>query len=101
MQKASPYNIINSKKVAMSNQQPPYNPFMFPYPYQYPPPPFMNPMMAPPVRNPSAPSPGELSSVQKSFPMPPFGYPPYQMMYPPPPYQFFPYYEHKVHPKEF
>lgn len=84
----------------MSNQQPPYNPFMFPFPFHYPPPPFMNPMIPPQPRNPPNMQNGECIPTQKPFPMYPFGYPPYPMMYGPPPHQYFPFYDQKVGPKD-
>jgi len=85
----------------MSNQQPPYNPFMFPFPFHYPPPPpFMNPMMPPQPRNPQNLQSGVTMPSQKPFPMPPFSYPPFPMMYGPPMPQYFPFYDQKVGPKE-
>lgn len=34
------------------------------------------------------------------FHMPPFGFPPYPMMFPPPPHPYFPYFEPKAPSKE-
>lgn len=84
----------------MSNQQPPYNPFMFPFQFHYPPPPFMNAMMPPQPRNPQNMQSGENIPSQKPFPMPPFGYPPFPMMYAPPPHQYYPFYDQKVSQKD-
>lgn len=65
-------------------EPPPFNPFMFPFPYPFAPPPFMNPMMGMPPKC----APGKESEHHYPPPgmqMPPFPFPPYPMMYPPPP----------------
>lgn len=80
----------------MSNQHPAFNPYMYSFPFPYPPHPFMNPMMPHQARNMSVPNMGESMPPKKAFPAVPYGYPPYPMMYPPSPYPFFPFYEPKT-----
>lgn len=62
------------------------------FPFPYPPPPFINPMMnVPPKPNPN--NGQEEHYPPPGMPIPPFGYPPYPMMFPPPPEAFFRFHE--------
>jgi hypothetical protein len=60
----------------------------------------MNPIIPPQPRNPQNILPGETIPSQKPFPMHPFGYPPFPMMYGPPIPQYYPFYDPKVGPKD-
>ncbi len=72
----------------MTNKKPNYPPTMFPFMYPYPPPPYFNPLAQNNIKNSLPVGQGD-SMPPPPFQYPPFGCPPYPMMFPPPPQPFY------------
>lgn len=73
----------------MSNKKLNYPPTMFPFMYPYPPPPYFNPPNQNNIKNGLPMNSGD-SMPPPYFQYPPYGCPPYPMMFPPPPQPFYP-----------